>query len=169
MATKIYGPRKCRTRQHVIADQSVHHVEGFILDEGHTAAEVYRDYGYDLVMSTFDEQGFAEAGLIFLQIKATDQLRETDGAYVFDLDIRDYNLWMREQMPVILVLYDSSHRRTFWLSVKDFFLEELDRRPKIDARTIRVRIPKKQRVNRRAVAKWRLLKQASIQLRTRWL
>jgi hypothetical protein len=49
MATKIFGPR---TRQHVIADQGVHHVEGFIIDEGHTAAEVYRDYGYDLVMST---------------------------------------------------------------------------------------------------------------------
>jgi hypothetical protein len=37
MARKIIGPRKQRTRQHVIADQSVNHVERFIIDEGHTA------------------------------------------------------------------------------------------------------------------------------------
>jgi hypothetical protein len=47
MAKSFLGPRKQRTRQHVIADQSVHHVEGFILDEGHTAQRVDRDYGYD--------------------------------------------------------------------------------------------------------------------------
>jgi hypothetical protein len=37
MASQIRGPRKQRTRQHVIADLSVHYVEGFILEEGHTA------------------------------------------------------------------------------------------------------------------------------------
>jgi Domain of unknown function (DUF4365) len=162
MAAKIFGPRKQRTRQHVIADQSVHHVEGFILDEGHTAQRVYSDYGYDLVMSTFDEQGFVEAGLVFLQIKASEKLHETEGVYSFDLDIRDYNLWMSEQVPLILVLYDSSRQRAYWLAVKDFFLEEIDRQPTKNARTIRVKVPSEQRVNRRAVAKWRLLKQAAI-------
>lgn len=34
---KIFGPHKRRTRQHVIADLGTHHVEGFILEEGHTA------------------------------------------------------------------------------------------------------------------------------------
>ena len=41
------GPRKQRTRQHVIADQSVNHVERFIIDEGHTAQRLEKDYGYD--------------------------------------------------------------------------------------------------------------------------
>ncbi len=36
MASKIFGPRKRRTREHVIADQSVNHLERFIIDEGHT-------------------------------------------------------------------------------------------------------------------------------------
>jgi hypothetical protein len=37
MASPLLGPRKQRTRQHVIADLSVHPVEGFILEEGHSA------------------------------------------------------------------------------------------------------------------------------------
>lgn len=37
MPRQIFIPRKQRTRQHVIADLSIHHVEGFILEEGHTA------------------------------------------------------------------------------------------------------------------------------------
>jgi hypothetical protein len=68
------GPRKRRTRQHIIADQSVNHVERFIIDEGHTATRMPNDYGYDLLMMTFDEKGHAEPGLVFLQLKASDSL-----------------------------------------------------------------------------------------------
>jgi hypothetical protein len=53
LAKKIFGPRKRRTREHVIADLSVHHVEGFILEEGHTAQRLDSDYGYDLVLFTY--------------------------------------------------------------------------------------------------------------------
>ena len=62
MENPVYGPRKQRTRQHVIADLSVHYVEGFILEEGHTAQRLSPDYSYDLVMRTFDEEGYAERG-----------------------------------------------------------------------------------------------------------
>jgi hypothetical protein len=54
------GPRKRRTRQHVIADQSVNHVERFIIEAGHVMHRLANDYGYDLVMMTFDESGYAE-------------------------------------------------------------------------------------------------------------
>ena len=40
MARKIFGPRKQRTREHVIADQSVNHVKRFIIDEGHAAQRI---------------------------------------------------------------------------------------------------------------------------------
>lgn len=52
--------RKQRTRQHVIAAQSVNYMERFIVDEGHTAQRVESDYGYDLVLTTFDEEGYPE-------------------------------------------------------------------------------------------------------------
>jgi hypothetical protein len=48
MTRKIFGPRKQRTREHVIADLSVHYVEAFILWEGHTPYRLTPDYGYDL-------------------------------------------------------------------------------------------------------------------------
>src|SRR6516165_12271269 len=64
MARTIGGPRKQRTRQHVIADQCVNHVERYIIDEGHTAQRVEKDYSYDLFLFTFDEQGYAEPGLV---------------------------------------------------------------------------------------------------------
>ena len=158
MARQLLGPRKRRTRQHVIADLSVHYVEGCILDEGHTAQRVERDYGYDLVLFTFDERGYVEPGLVFLQFKAAEALQAAGSDYVFDLDVRDYNLWTREEMPVILILFDASRRRAYWLPVQHYFQEDAARRPRAGAKTVRVRVPMRQAVNRRAVARLRKLK-----------
>ncbi len=158
MTSKNFGPRKRRTRQHVIADQSVNHAERFIIDAGHTATRMEKDYGYDLLLLTHDEQGFAEPGLASLQLKASETLSAVDSDFVFDLDVRDYNLWMLERWPVILMLFDASRRRAYWLHVQGYFGEEETRRPKRGAKTVRVRVPRRQIVNRRAIAKMRTLK-----------
>jgi hypothetical protein len=158
MARKIFGPRKQRTRQHVIADQSINHVERFIIDEGHTAQRLGSDYGYDLVLFTFDDQGYVEPGLVYIQLKAAETLQTRGSDYVFDLDIRDYNLWMLEEMPVILILFDASRRRAYWLPVQRYFSDRVARRPKKGAKTVRVRVSARQAVNRRAIAAMRDLK-----------
>jgi hypothetical protein len=158
MTRKIFGPRKQRTRQHIIADLSAHHVEGFILEAGHTLQRVDRDYGYDLILFTFDERGYVEPGLVFLQLKATESLSLVGANYVFDVDVRDCNLWRLEEMPVILVLFDASHRRAYWLAIQAYFREDSARLPKKGAKTVRVQVPQKQRVTRRAVEKIRELK-----------
>jgi hypothetical protein len=160
MVDKIIGPRKQRTRQHVIADQSVNYVERFI-DEGHTAQRLEKDYGYDLFLFTYDELGYAEPSLVCLQLKAAESLHAVGSAFVFDLDIRDYNLWMLEKTPVILILFDASRRRAYWISIRDYFTENAARRPKKGAKTVRVRVPKRQVVNRRAIATFRELKVAA--------
>lgn len=49
--------RKRRTRQHVIADLSVNHVERFILRCGWAAQRMSPDYGIDLYMETYGENG----------------------------------------------------------------------------------------------------------------
>src|SRR4051812_6576759 len=100
------GLHKQRTRQHVIADQSVNYVERFIIDAGYTTQRVEKDYGYDLMLFTYDAQGYLEPGVIFLQLKASESLKKSGAAYVFDLDIRDYHLWITENYPVFLVLFD---------------------------------------------------------------
>src|SRR6476646_2107489 len=104
MARQQFGPRKQRTRQHVIADLSVHYVEGFVLAAGHTVQRLDRDYGYDLFLTTYDEKGYVEPGHVCIQLQAAETLRIVGSDYVFDIDIRDYNLWMFEKMPVILIL-----------------------------------------------------------------
>jgi Domain of unknown function (DUF4365) len=142
----------------VIADLSVHHVEGFILAEGHTPCRLTPDYGYDLVLFTYDPQGYLEPGSVYLQLKAAETLPAVGSAYVFDLDIRDYNLWMLEEMPVILIRFDASRTRAYWLWVQNYFGEDGTRQPRKGAKTVRVLVPARQPVNRRAVALWRDLK-----------
>jgi hypothetical protein len=163
MARKIFGPRKQRTREHVIADQSVNHVERFILEEGHTAQRLGSDYGYDLVMFTYDGQGYVEPDSVYFQFKAAETLQTVGDNYVFDLDIRDYNLWTLERVPVILILYDASRKRACWLAVQRYFREGADRRPKKGAKTVRVRVSRNQVVNRRAIARMRDLKRETRQ------
>lgn len=58
----------------MIADLGVHHVEGFILEAGHTAQRLYPDYGYDLALFTHDETGYVEPGVLFVQVKASESL-----------------------------------------------------------------------------------------------
>lgn len=161
MATQLFGLRKRRTRQHVIADLSVHHVEGFILEEGHTSQRLGSDYGYDLFMCTFDGRGYAEPGSIYFQLKAMETLNAAGTDYIYDLDLRDYNLWMAEKPPVILVLFDATRRRACWLWVQGYFREDATRQPAKGARTVRVRVPIRQAVNRRAIARIRKLKQST--------
>jgi Domain of unknown function (DUF4365) len=162
MASKMHDARKRRTRQHVIADQSVHYVEGFVIDGGHTAQRLSSDYGYDLVVTTYDDSGYIEPGMILLQLKAAENLAPVGNAYVFDLDIRDYNLWMREKMPVILIVFDAFRKRAFWLAVQSYFRADAARQPRQGTKTVRVRVPMRQAVNRRAIATMRALKQAAV-------
>jgi len=163
MARQMFAPRKQRTRQHVIADQSVNHVERFILEAGHSAQRLTPDYGYDLVLFTYDEVGYPEPGFVYVQIKPAETLEMVGTDYVFDLDIRDYNLWMLEEMPVILILFAASRRRAYWLWVQNYFSKDAVHQPRKGAKTVRVRVPQRQAVTRKAVALWRDLKRQARQ------
>lgn len=158
-ATKGPTPRKRRTREHVIAAQSVNHVERFLIDEGHTAERFASDYGYDLVLYTYDKEGYAEEGSLYLQLKASERLRASADSIVFDMDMRDYNRWMREPMPVILILFDAAARRAYWLYVQRYFAENPSRKPRPKAKTVRVHVPKRQIVNRAAIRTMRTFKE----------
>jgi Domain of unknown function (DUF4365) len=109
-------------------------------------------------MWTFDERGFVEPGSIYFQCKASESFGEQATECMFDLDIRDYNLWMREKEPVILILYDASKRKAYWLAIQQYFQDNADRRPQKAAKTVRVRISRKRFVNQGAIASMRSLK-----------
>jgi hypothetical protein len=42
--------------------------------------------------------GYAELGAIYFQLRATETLQARGANYVFDLDIRDYNIWLMEEL-----------------------------------------------------------------------
>jgi hypothetical protein len=85
-------------------------------------------------------QGYSEPDIPSLQVKAAESLPPVGSHYVFDLDIQDYNLWMLERMPVILLLFDASRGRAYWLSVQEHFRADVARQPKKGAKTVRGRI-----------------------------
>ncbi len=136
-------PTKQRTRKHVIASQSLNHVERFVYDKGHSAERVESDYGYDLMVSTYDNEGYVEAGFILLQLKATESIRkiENDTYVSFTISIKDYRLWMAEGYPVFLIVYDAIDRKAYWLYFQKYFSDDKTRVPKAKATTVTVRIP----------------------------
>ncbi len=136
-------------------------MERFIIDEGHTAQTMEKDYGYDLLLFTCDEQGYSEPEFTSLQVKAAELLHAVGSDYVFDISIRDYNFWMLEQMPVILILFDAGRRRAFWVCIQSDFHQAAGHRPKKGMKKVRVRVPKRRYVNRRAIAIMRELKWAA--------
>jgi hypothetical protein len=83
--------RKRRTREHVIADLSVNHVERHILQCGWTVQRFSPDYGLDLLMNTFNRRGEIENGDVRFQIKATETLKLVSGgnAIAVRLEWRD--------------------------------------------------------------------------------
>ncbi len=112
--------RKRRTREHIIADLSVHHVEGPILRVGYTTERFVRDYGLDLRMITYNIDGEPEPDWVLFQMKATDHLRLTaDGtAVVFRVERADLESWLEQTFPVILVVYDAQSDVAYWLYVQ---------------------------------------------------
>jgi hypothetical protein len=140
---KAAPKRPQRTRQHVIASQSYNHVEKFFIDKGHTVDRPGEDYGYDLIVNTFDLQGYAENGEVRIQIKASDNhnYNKQKDFISFEITRQHYDLWTNELMPVFLVLYDAKKRVAYWLYVQAYFSSNPSRKPKANTRTLTLRIP----------------------------
>ena|ERR1039458_6170058 len=104
-------------------------------------------------MSTFNANGEIEGGVIFFQVKATDNLPLlADGETVsWVVSRRDLILWLNEVYPVIFVVYDGRRNRAFWLHLQTVFAN----RPSADwflaRKTINVHLPGMNRLNRRSV------------------
>lgn len=101
--------RKRRTREHVIADTSLNHVERLVLRCGFAAEVTRHDYGIDMILFFYDAAGEVRNGQVMLQVKATDTLRRTrDGtAIAFQIARPDLAYWLEIAQPVILVVYDA--------------------------------------------------------------
>ena len=110
-------PKKKRPREHIIADLAVNHVERFVFLCGYSVERVEYDYGYDLIIFTYDSQGEIENGQIYLQLKARNSLRITKDKSVIGFSVyrSDLELWLLEPMPCMLIVYDAQIAQAYWL------------------------------------------------------
>jgi hypothetical protein len=123
MPRPLSGPRKRRTREHVIAEMSVNHVERLILKRGHSLERIVHDYGIDALLFTYDRNGETENAWIPMQIKATDRIRFVGQRQFVSIrvDRSDLRSWLTHLFPVILILYDARKVRAYWLYLQAHF------------------------------------------------
>jgi Domain of unknown function (DUF4365) len=114
---KDSGPRKRRTREHVIADLSVNHIERVALKCGFAVQRVMPDYGLDLMVFTYTKSGEAENGHFWMQLKATDsiRLRRDRQALIVRIERAHLLHWLNESLPVFLIVYDAQKEAAYWL------------------------------------------------------
>jgi hypothetical protein len=166
--TSFRGKR--RTREHVIADLAVNHVERHVLLRGFTLERIVHDYGYDLVIFTYNADGEPQEGAIYLQVKAAERTKRVEAgrAISFRLDRADLQAWLAEPMPVVLCVYDVAGDVAYWLYTQRHF----ESRPGFNlfkaGKTVGVRIPTTQVLDTAAVGKFaRFLADVQKQMRGR--
>ncbi|MBD6618952.1 DUF4365 domain-containing protein [Komarekiella sp. 'clone 1'] len=148
-------PKKKRPREHIIADLSVNHVERYVFLCGYSVERIEFDYGFDLVIFTYDTNGEIENGQIYIQLKARNSLKvlENQETIAFTVTRTDLELWLFEPMPCILIVYDAQLDIAYWLYLQAYF-EKLEKfnLSKV-GETVTVHLSKKNIVNEEAIKK----------------
>lgn len=153
--------RKKRTRGHIIADMSLHHVSYQVAEAGFTIEPVRSDYGYDGSIFTFNELGEVENGNIFIQLKATDSIDRylTSRRFSFPVSRKDLDLWGKEVFPAYLVLFDAVGGVAYWVYVQKYLETNSIVPATIRARKISIKFDRMKIVNVVSVTSWRVDKQ----------
>ncbi len=144
MAREEQQWRKRRTREHVLADLSVNHVERHAFLCGYSVRRITDDYGTDLAVATYDAEGDLENGQFHVQLKATDHLRfSADRQTIpFRVERRDLNHWLLETLPVFLIVYDGRSDVAYWLYIQAYFTGLADFDLSTVGRRVTVQIPR---------------------------
>lgn len=148
--------RKRRTREHIIADLSVNYVERQVLLCGYTVERVRSDYGYDLLLFTYDTNGERETGEVYLQIKATDALSMLKNGKVITWRLLQSDLasWLYSSIPVILIVYDAEEDNAYWLYFQRYFQTLPGFNLFASGKTVTVRIPKSEMLDVESVRRF---------------
>src|SRR5262249_31767129 len=105
---------------------------------GYAVQKVVPDYGIDLVLYTYDENGEAENGTVSFQVKATESLPLLQDQQTIAFPIRraDLDYWLAETLPVILIVYDAQEETAFWLYLQAYFEQQADVNPRLVGNTL---------------------------------
>src|SRR5207253_3633058 len=117
------------------------------------------DYGLDACMTTYSAKGEVENGIVWMQIKATDQLQLLKQASALAVRIarKDLLSWIGELYPVVLVVYDAAAEEAYWFHVQSELhggkIFEMAR----SGATLTIQIPLSQRVDEPAIREFQRL------------
>lgn len=114
--------RKRRTREHVLEDLSENHLERHVLLKGYLLRRPKRDYGVDVTMFHFADDGTIENGEVRFQLKASDALKRIKQGSVITVSIstRDLHYWQLEIYPFILVAFEAKTDTAYWLHIQNY-------------------------------------------------
>ena len=116
--------RKIRTRQHIIEDLGLNHVQRQVLKAGFVVQRYgENDYSYDGMIHTFDSNGESDNGMILFQLKSTDNIKFDKSQKIakFDLSKRDLELWLLSKLTVLLILYDAQTEIAYYIDLQEYF------------------------------------------------
>jgi hypothetical protein len=108
-------------------------------------------------MTTFNRRGESENGLIWMQVKATDHpgRLQAQNALAVRVERKHLLFWMGELFPVLVVLYDATQDRAYWLHVQEEFGGgKLFEAARAGAR-LTLRVPRAQVLDRDAMGEFR--------------
>ncbi len=161
---QIGGGRKRRTREHVLADLSVNHVERQALLCGYSVQRWLHDYGIDLLLSTYTDAGEPDPGAILIQAKATDHLAINAKGQFISVRIERAHLrsWLIEPLPVLLIVYDGIGDRAYWLDIHAGFQGARRFQAVRGAERLTLRIPVGQVLDSAAVRSFRKLQEDAL-------
>ncbi len=114
---------KYRPREHIIADLSVNYFERHALLCGYAVERVFHDYGFDLVVWTYNSDGEIEPEQLLVQLKSTDSMNwvADHTRIALRVDRRDLTLWLAYFLPVFLILYDAQADKAYWICIQAYF------------------------------------------------
>ena len=118
--------KKLRTRQHIIEALGLNYVEKQVLLSGNALKRNQDyDYGYDGMINTFDEIGQIDNLTFMIQLKSTDFIEYSTPKMGFTVDLskRDLELWLKSNVPVLLILYDAQGDVAYFVELQTYFNE----------------------------------------------
>lgn len=162
---KSLPPRKRRTREHVIADLSVNHVERLILRCGWVPRRMNPDYGIDLYMETYNKHGEIENEGVWFQLKANESVNVVTRkkAIAVRMEWRDLLFWLNERMPGILVIYDATQEKAWWLHLQESLRGLKPKKTRPLTRTATLHVPLSHVLDESAIQRFADLRDAALE------
>lgn len=153
--------KKRRTREHIISDLAANHVELRALLCGYSVERISHDYGIDLNLYTYTQNGEIENGCVYIQLKATDNPRySVDNSFIsLSIDRADLEYWLDEPLPVVLIVYDAQIDKAYWVYVQRYFEALTNFNLNTVGQTHAIRINTDQVVNEEAVREFASFKE----------